>query len=60
MSTLTKQLLESVGARTLDTFAIGSPCAVVRDLAAPLEQLWIYHEQTNVSWDCSAGTACTF
>lgn len=25
-----------------------------------LELLWVYCEQTNVSWDCSAGTARTF
>lgn len=35
MSTLTKRLLESVGAKTLNTFAIVSPCAVMRDLPVP-------------------------
>lgn len=30
-----KQLLESVGVRTLTTFAIVSPCAAMRDLAVP-------------------------
>ena len=35
MSALTRRLLESVGARTSNTFAIVSPCAVSRVLAVP-------------------------
>lgn len=36
------------------------PICFYEEFGCPLELLWVYCEQTNVSWDCSAGTARTF